>query len=125
MIPSSLARLESGHWQRDLAEAISDPRQLLALLELTPETVAGVDFHHQSGFPLRVPRYFAGLMRRGDPRDPLLAQVLPAAAERLAVGGFTADPVGDMAALRDQGVLQKYRGRALTITTGACAVHCR
>ena len=124
MIPSSLARLESGQWQRDLAEAISDPRELLTMLELPPQMATGVDLGGD-GFPLRVPRYFAGLMRRGDPNDPLLAQVLPTAAERLAVDGFTPDPVGDLAALRDQGVLRKYRGRALTVTTGACAVHCR
>ncbi len=125
MIPSSLARLESAQWQRDLAQAISDPRELLALLELSPDRVADVDLDGIGGFPLRVPRYFAGLMRRGDPHDPLLAQVLPTTAEHLAVDGFTRDPVGDLAALHDHGVLQKYRGRALTITTGACGVHCR
>jgi EF-P beta-lysylation protein EpmB len=33
--------------------------------------------------------------------------------------------VGDTAAAAATGVLRKYRGRALLITTGACAVHCR
>src|SRR5262249_7956432 len=35
------------------------------------------------------------------------------------------DPVGDSAARRAPGLLQKYRGRALLITTSACAIHCR
>jgi EF-P beta-lysylation protein EpmB len=76
-------------------------------------------------FPLRVPRSFVAKMRRGDPRDPLLLQVLPLAAETRAVPGFVLDPVGELASRATQGVLHKYAGRALLISTGACAVHCR
>src|SRR6185312_3066912 len=36
-----------------------------------------------------------------------------------------ADPLGEAAARRAPGLLQKYHGRALLITTSACAVHCR
>jgi EF-P beta-lysylation protein EpmB len=64
-------------------------------------------------------------MRRGDPTDPLLLQVLPLHAELQESAGFTADPVGDMASRIAPGVLHKYAGRALLIATGACAVHCR
>ena len=39
--------------------------------------------------------------------------------------GFGPDPVGDIEALAAPGVLHKYHGRALLITTGACAIHCR
>lgn len=35
------------------------------------------------------------------------------------------DPVGDLEAQRLPGLLQKYTGRVLLVTTGACAVHCR
>ena len=35
------------------------------------------------------------------------------------------DPVGDLEAQRLPGLLQKYAGRVLLVTTGACAVHCR
>src|SRR6185503_9139328 len=64
-------------------------------------------------------------MRRGDPNDPLLKQVLPIGAEGEIVPEFGPDPVGEQAALRAPGLLQKYRGRALLITTSACAIHCR
>jgi EF-P beta-lysylation protein EpmB len=64
-------------------------------------------------------------MRRGNPRDPLLLQVLPLGAELDAVPGYRADPVGDLAAKAGPGILHKYAGRALLVTTGACAVHCR
>ena len=64
-------------------------------------------------------------MRPGDPNDPLLRQILPIARELEDVADYVTDPLGEHAALRAPGLLQKYRGRALIITTSACAVHCR
>jgi EF-P beta-lysylation protein EpmB len=76
-------------------------------------------------FPLRVPRGFVARMRHGDPDDPLLRQVLPLDDEDRIVPGFAADAVGDSAARRGGGLIHKYRGRALLVATGSCAVHCR
>lgn len=76
-------------------------------------------------FGLRVPRSFADRMRHGDARDPLLRQVLPLADELRPVAGYTQDPVGDRAAHKGPALLRKYHGRALVMTTGSCAVHCR
>jgi EF-P beta-lysylation protein EpmB len=64
-------------------------------------------------------------MRLGDPSDPLLRQVLPTAAENDPTPGFEPDPVGDGAAARQPGLLHKYQGRALILTSGVCPVHCR
>jgi len=64
-------------------------------------------------------------MEFGNPQDPLLKQVLPISEEQQDVPGFTVDAVGDDASRVVPGVLHKYEGRALLITTGACAVHCR
>lgn len=76
-------------------------------------------------FPLRVPHGFVARMHHGDPHDPLLRQVLPLDAEMQPMPGFTLDPVGDSAAKAGHGVIRKYRGRALLIATGSCAIHCR
>ncbi|HEX5458715.1 MAG TPA: EF-P beta-lysylation protein EpmB [Steroidobacteraceae bacterium] len=117
-------QLESRTWQQELAEAITSPEALAAALGLDPHAVASA--HAASHlFRLRVPRSFVARMRRGDPDDPLLRQVLPVAAELSDDSGYGADPVGEHAALRAPGLLQKYRGRALLITTPTCAVHCR
>lgn len=94
------------------------------MLALDPASLPEAARASQS-FPLRVPRGFVARMRRGDPRDPLLLQVLPTGAELRPVAGFTADPVGDLASREATGLLHKYAGRALLIATGACAVHCR
>ena len=78
-----------------------------------------------AGFPLFAPLEFIRRMELGNPRDPLLRQVLPLGEELVDQPGFTTDPVGDLAARSAPGMLHKYRGRALLVTTGACAVHCR
>lgn len=111
-------------WQRELARAITDPGELLRVLGLDPQLALGAS-PATAGFPLRVPRGFVRRMRRGDAHDPLLLQVLPGANEILAQPGFDADPLDERAALRAPGLLQKYHGRALLISTAACAVHCR
>jgi len=117
-------------WQRQLAEAVRDPVELLALLDLTPaqlgpNVTASSLAAAAAQFPLRVPRAFIDRMRRGDPRDPLLLQVLASAAELLPIEGYVADPLEETTARDVPGLLRKYQGRALLITTGACAVHCR
>jgi EF-P beta-lysylation protein EpmB len=117
-------------WQRQLAEAIRDPMELLALLELTPGDLGpGITAASLAAaaadFPLRVPRAFIARMRRGDPRDPLLLQVLAQPRELEPVPGYMADPLGEAVAREAPGLLRKYAGRALLIATGACAVHCR
>ena len=114
----------SARWQTELAEAVRDPAELLRLLQLDPALLDGA---RAAGlqFPLRVPHAFIARMRKGDPDDPLLRQVLPLAAELESHAGFSTDPVGDMASRSAPGVLHKYHGRVLLITTGACGVHCR
>lgn len=111
-------------WQQLWREAVTDPHELLALLDLG-DWAAALLPAGDSGFGLRVPRGFIARMRRGDPDDPLLRQVLPLAAELGEVPGFTRDAVGDLAARAANGVLHKYQGRALLIASGSCAVHCR
>lgn len=109
-------------WRRQLKSAFADPRSLLDWLGID---AAAVDTDPDAAFATRIPRAFAARMRPGDPADPLLRQVLPLAAERLEQPGYSADPVGDGASRAARGVLHKYVGRVLVITTGACAVHCR
>jgi len=111
-------------WRKSLANAVSTVDELCRLLDLDPEQInLGSAAIRQ--FPLKVPRGFIARMRRGDPRDPLLRQVLPIADEEKEVAAFGVDPVGDLLSRAATGLLHKYEGRALLITTGACAVHCR
>ncbi len=111
-------------WQTLLAQAVREVDELWRLLDLPPQLLAGARAA-SAGFPLLVPRGFVARMARGDLRDPLLRQVLPLDDELRAVPGFTADPLLEAGCSPTPGLLHKYVGRALLVTTGACAVHCR
>jgi L-lysine 2,3-aminomutase len=111
-------------WQTDFAAAVTDPAELASLLGL-PESWVAPAREAARMFPMRVPRSFVARMRRGDPTDPLLRQVLPVAEELEHTAGRSSDPLQEADARRAPGLLHKYRGRALLIATGACAMHCR
>jgi len=76
-------------------------------------------------FPVFVPLSFLRRMQPGNPADPLLRQVLPIDREYQQDSGFDTDVVGDLQSRRAPGLLHKYHGRALLISTGVCAINCR
>jgi EF-P beta-lysylation protein EpmB len=121
--PSATAPAEAD-WQAVLGDAVRDPGELARLLGLPAETTAEAEAAAQR-FPMLVPRTYLARIRPGDPHDPLLAQVLPRAAELAEAPGFAPDPLDEAATLCGPGLLRKYKGRLLIVTTGACGVHCR
>ena len=124
MIPQSHTLVTKQPWQTALANAIKEPTVLLAQLGLSDQLHA-IDAETIKNFPLRVPQAYINKMRHSDKNDPLLRQVFPLIDEGFDVENFIADPVGDNLAVTSPGILQKYQGRALLLTTGACAIHCR
>ena len=109
-------------WQRLLADAITTTDGLLASLGLDVRHLPEID--NRPDFPIRVPRPFIDRMRRGDPSDPLLRQVLAVSDERHSMPGFTQNPLQELDG-PVPGVLHKYRSRVLLIYRGGCAVNCR
>ena len=98
--------------------------RLLKQLNIDPASIA-LAVKGLTDFPFKAPPSFIQRMGSGDPADPLLRQVLPLAEEDQALPGFSADPLGEVSREAVPGVLHKYHGRALLITTGVCAIHCR
>ncbi len=111
-------------WREAMKRAIRDARTLCQMLEL-PDSWANAAVEAARSFPVFAPLEFIARMRAGDPGDPLLRQILPVRQELETVEGFSPDPVADGSATLRPGLLQKYPGRTLIVTTGACAVHCR
>jgi len=111
-------------WQAAMADAVTDPAELCRQADL-PATLAAAAERASGAFSLLVPRPYLARIQTGDPRDPLLLQVLPQREELEHVPQFTADPVGEQRTGCCPGLLWKYPGRALMVTTAACGVHCR
>ncbi|HAV4456873.1 TPA: EF-P beta-lysylation protein EpmB [Acinetobacter baumannii] len=113
------------NWQSQLSDLITDPLELLNLLELSTDQLLSGAILASEKFKLRVPRAFVGKMNAKDPLDPILLQVLPHHLELEEHPEFVTDPLGEEAANQLPGVLHKYKSRFLLTLTGACAVHCR
>ena len=113
------------NWQSQLSDLITDPSELLHVLELSSEQLLSGAIMASEQFKLRVPRAFVRKMQVGNPLDPLLLQVLPHHLEFEEHPEFVTDPLGEEAANQMPGVLHKYQSRFLLTLTGACAIHCR
>lgn len=111
-------------WQQQLKAAFKSSGELLDFLEISQESI---DIVSDKNFPLRVPMAFAQRMKKGNPNDPLLLQVLPLAQELIIEPGYSHDPLQEQNHETNPvpGLLHKYHGRVLLTLTSACAIHCR
>ncbi|MDU6924551.1 EF-P beta-lysylation protein EpmB [Franconibacter helveticus] len=111
-------------WLSQLADVVTEPDELLQLLNIDADAqlLAGRDARRL--FALRVPRAFIARMEKGNPHDPLLRQVLTSHEEFIATPGFSTDPLEEQNSVVP-GLLHKYRNRALLLVKGGCAVNCR
>lgn len=120
---SSMVEAEST-WKKELSNATTSVADLLQRLGLR-QHLEKMDL--QPNFSCLVTEAYINKIQAGNIHDPLLRQILPLAEEnnaQLQQPGVN-DPVGDIEATTSQGLIHKYHGRALLITTGACAIHCR
>jgi len=111
-------------WQDCLADLITDPIELLNLLDIQPDQLE-LSMDVLRDFPLRVPRSFVNRMQQGNPNDPLLLQILPQQKELVEYAGFVSDPLAEQQFNPMPGILHKYASRVLLIPTSSCAIHCR
>ena len=136
MTPAKVFKFQTPDWKLAIAESFRDRGELLEFCEIDssgldlnrsekvrPETGREAGPGHD--FPLRVTRYFASLIEKGNALDPLLLQVLPDARELETIEGYSKDPVGDRRSMPVAGLIHKYHGRVLLTLTGACPIHCR
>ncbi|CAM3067848.1 lysine aminomutase [Legionella steigerwaltii] len=108
-------------WQKKLGQGFASVHELLTFLELPLSTG---NLHAEKQFPSRVPLGFAMRMQKGNPRDPLLLQVLATENELQTSEEYSLDPLEEHSS-PIRGLLHKYYGRVLLTLTGVCAVNCR
>ena len=110
-------------WQKELANAVKNPLQLLELLNI-PVEKADLSEPARKSFPMLVPLPFIDKMKKGDINDPLLQQVLPITHEDRVIEGYSLDPLNEHQN-GIQGLLHKYKSRVLLILKTGCAINCR
>ena len=120
----SLHNLAEFDWQTHLKQAVTRLDTLLEAVELTANDV-DISEEAARSFALKVPLTYLARIKKGDPNDPLLLQVLPQKAEMESFPGYSHDPLAEMVSNPAPGLIHKYQGRVLFIVSGACAINCR
>lgn len=108
-------------WKKKLAQGFASASDLLRFLELPVHEASLIE----KQFPSRIPLSFAQRMQKGNPKDPLLLQVLASPKELNEIAGYAEDPLEELSTNPVKGLIHKYHGRVLLTLTGACAVNCR
>ena len=122
MIQQATHSVES-QWQKELKQSFTEPTALIDYLQLSTDYF-DEDIKARTLFSMRVPKHFAQLMEKGNPKDPLLQQVLPQRYEFIQKYHYSSDPLEEQQG-PVPGLLHKYHSRVLLIFKGGCAVNCR
>lgn len=115
--------MASSLWKQVLRQNFTQLDNLIQFLELTPENIEQLD--SQPSFILNLPKRLAEKIVKNDLNDPIFKQFVPLKKERATHNDFLLDPLKEEQFRKSSKLLQKYEGRALIITTSACAMHCR
>ncbi len=76
-------------------------------------------------FPIAVTPYYASLITRLDPTDPIFAQAVPQPAELFDPPCLRDDPLEEDEDMPVPGLVHRYPDRALLLATSTCAMYCR
>ena len=121
MIPCKQTAEHPLHWKKLFAKSYVGVIQIadnLSNNSISPDELEEID----SLFPIQVSQQFLD----DHPLDgPVLMQYLPSSQELVDPPGYTHDPVGDISATMQPGVIKKYNHRVLLITNNTCPIHCR
>ncbi|MBN2495867.1 MAG: KamA family radical SAM protein [Deltaproteobacteria bacterium] len=76
-------------------------------------------------FPMAITPYYASLIQKLDPRDPIFRMSVPQLDELCDPVYLRRDPLEEDRDMPIPGLVHRYRDRALIVTTSTCAMYCR
>lgn len=121
--PGSSARdWNDWHWQfRSRIRTLADLERIFVLSEDERQAVA----RHEGALPVGITPYYASLMGREDPSEPLRRTHIMTGDEYVRTPGEADDPLGEDHDTVVPGLVHRYPDRVLFLTTGTCSTYCR
>jgi len=110
-------RWQNSHRVRTLA----DLERMLVLSDDEREAIR----RHTGALPVGITPYYASLLERDDPDQPLRRTVVPVMGEFVTSRGEDADPLGEDGHSPVPGLVHRYPDRVLLLVTNFCSVYCR
>lgn len=111
-------------WRWQLRARIRTQAALERIFELSDDERSAVA-RHSGALPVGITPYYASLMNRSDPEDPLRRTHIPVGQEYLRTPGEAEDPLDEDHHTAVQGLVHRYPDRVLFLTTGTCSTYCR
>jgi lysine 2,3-aminomutase len=112
-------------WRWQLRNAITTAEGLARAMNLTAREMEGALRAERAGLPIAITPYYASLISREDPADPVRAQCVPDARESEISRGDLVDPLGEEAHTVAEHLVRRYPDRVLLLVSDRCAVYCR
>ena len=110
-------RWQNRHRVRTLAD-------LARFIDLSEEESAAIR-RHTGALPVGITPYYASLLDRHDPLQPLRRTVVPVLGEYELSRGENEDPLGEDSHSPVPGLVHRYPDRVLLLVTNFCSVYCR
>lgn len=119
---SGAAQWNDWHWQ--LQHRIRDVHALSRLIALSEDEERAMT-SMAGQLPLAITPYYAALLDRNNPLQPLRRCVVPVTGEYLHCPEEAADPLGEENDSPVPGLVHRYPDRVLFLVTDFCSTYCR
>lgn len=127
--PDSVTTLEWMNWSWQLRNSFKSKEDFANFSALTDEETKAFDANQSEKtlFNIRTTPYYASLIDRGQPQDPLRRIFFPHEKELFGATSSELDPLGErkQANQPTARVIHRYSDRALFLITDICSVYCR
>ncbi|MDX9859623.1 MAG: KamA family radical SAM protein [Rhodospirillales bacterium] len=115
---------EWSDWRWQLRNRIRSLAQLERIFVLSQDEREAVG-RHTGSLPVGITPYYASLMDRNDPAEPLRRTHIPVGQEYRRMPGEADDPLGEDHDSAVPGLVHRYPDRVLFLSTGFCSTYCR
>jgi len=112
------------NWNWQIKNSITSVEQLKRLFHLSDNELKPISDKNNS-LPLRITPYYASLISKDNPEQPIRLSVIPTLNELIQSEGEASDPLGEEQCSPVQNIVHRYPDRVLFLVTGFCSTYCR
>jgi lysine 2,3-aminomutase len=119
---TTTAEWNDWHWQFQARIRSAADLEKVFILSDEERTAAT---RHKGPLPVGITPYYASLMGREDPNEPLRRTHVISTKEDIVLPGESIDPLAEDHDTAAPGIVHRYPDRVLFLTTGTCSTYCR